>query len=68
MFCVKKYSDGMSGSLFCCQWKLEAMCRNLTVHKFRATGESLMPQFLRKRLHLQEEVALRNTRQEYSIP
>lgn len=27
-----------------------------------------MPQFLRKRLHFQEEVALRNTRQEYSIP
>lgn len=26
-----------------------------------------MPQFLRKRLHFQEEVALRNTRQEYSI-
>lgn len=27
-----------------------------------------MPQFLRERLHFQEEVALRNTRQEYSIP
>lgn len=44
------------------------MCRILTVHKVRATGESLMPQFLRKRLHFQEKVALRSTRQEYSIP
>lgn len=44
------------------------MCRILTVHKVRATEESLMLQFLRKRLHFQEEVALRNTRQEYSTP
>lgn len=44
------------------------MCRILTVHKVRTTGESLMPQFLRMRLHFQEEVALRNTHEEYSIP